>query len=41
MRKFIYGVGVGITLAFGVVFILNQNPPKNFDTTSSQIIVGQ
>lgn len=41
MRTFIYGIGVGIALAFAVVFALNTFPAKGVESAGTTIIVGQ
>ena len=41
MRKFMYGIGVGITLAYTVVFALSYNSASGIEATDSKIIVGQ
>jgi hypothetical protein len=41
MRNFIYGVGVGITLSFTVVFALSSNLGMSIESADSTIIVGQ
>jgi hypothetical protein len=40
-RTFIYGVGVGIALAFAVVFALNSNLGMNTESAGSTVIVAQ
>ncbi len=41
MIKFIYGMVVGVALAFTMIFALNANSAKSVGTTDSKIIVGQ
>jgi hypothetical protein len=41
LRTFIYGVGVGITLSFAVVFALSSNLGVSPETADSTIVVGQ
>lgn len=40
-RTFIYGVGVGIALAFAAVFALNSNLSMTTESAESTIIVAQ